>query len=82
MWVKGGHAGDGVFKGAANCCHEVIVGEGGLDYAAAYVARCAKYLGSLCETRKTVIIGNEGISYDPYSLLWGILRARWIAAYG
>lgn len=44
MWVEGGHAGDCVFKGAADCCHEVVVGEGGLDYAAAYVACCSEYL--------------------------------------
>ena len=44
VWVKGGHASDGVFESAADCCYEVIVGEGGLDYAAAYVTRCSKYL--------------------------------------
>ena len=26
--------------------------------------------------------GCCGISYDPYALFWGILRARWITAYG
>ena len=38
MSVDGRHVGGGVFEGAADCCYEIVVREGGFDYAAAYVA--------------------------------------------